>query len=116
VLLKMARGVGDKNGVCSVLAQDIVVASVEKWIGQQNEWPTDIISESDLCSKAVPWLRRLVAGLSPWRPGFDPGSVHVGFCGGQCGTRTGFFWSTSVLPCQIHPTGASLAGKNEENK
>jgi hypothetical protein len=27
----------------------------------------------------VPWLRRLVAGLSPWRPGFDPGSVHVGF-------------------------------------
>jgi hypothetical protein len=28
---------------------------------------------------AVPWLRRLVAGLSPRRPGFDPGSVHVGY-------------------------------------
>jgi hypothetical protein len=28
---------------------------------------------------AVPWLRRLVAGLSSRRPGFDPGSVHVGF-------------------------------------
>jgi hypothetical protein len=28
---------------------------------------------------AVPWLRRLVAGLSPRRPGFDPGSVHVRF-------------------------------------
>jgi hypothetical protein len=27
----------------------------------------------------VPWLRRLVAGLSPRKPGFDPGSVHVGF-------------------------------------
>jgi hypothetical protein len=27
----------------------------------------------------VPWLGRLVAGLSPRRPGFDPGSVHVGF-------------------------------------
>jgi hypothetical protein len=27
----------------------------------------------------VPWLRRLVAGLSLRRPGFDPGSVHVGF-------------------------------------
>jgi hypothetical protein len=27
----------------------------------------------------VPWLRRLVAGLSPRRPGFDPGPVHVGF-------------------------------------
>jgi hypothetical protein len=28
---------------------------------------------------AVPWLRRLAAGLPPRRPGFDPGSVHVGF-------------------------------------
>jgi hypothetical protein len=27
----------------------------------------------------VPWLMRLVAGLSPRWPGFDPGSVHVGF-------------------------------------
>jgi hypothetical protein len=29
--------------------------------------------------EAVPWLRRLVAGLSPRRPGFNPGSVNVGF-------------------------------------
>jgi hypothetical protein len=28
---------------------------------------------------AVTWLRRLVAGLSPQRPGFDPASVPVGF-------------------------------------
>jgi hypothetical protein len=28
---------------------------------------------------AVPWLRRFVAGLSPRWPGFDPGSIHVGF-------------------------------------
>jgi hypothetical protein len=28
---------------------------------------------------AVPWLRSLVAGLSPQRPGFAPGSIHVGF-------------------------------------
>jgi hypothetical protein len=28
---------------------------------------------------AVPWLRRLVAGLAQRRPGFDPGSVHVRF-------------------------------------
>jgi hypothetical protein len=27
----------------------------------------------------VPWLRRLVVGLSPRRPRLDPGSVHVGF-------------------------------------
>jgi hypothetical protein len=36
-----------------------------------------VLIKSDL--KAVPWLRRLVAGLSPRRLGFDPGSVHVGF-------------------------------------
>jgi hypothetical protein len=30
-------------------------------------------------SKAVPWLRRLVAGLSPWRPRFMLRSRHVGF-------------------------------------
>jgi hypothetical protein len=29
--------------------------------------------------KAVLWLRRLVAGLSPLRPRFAPGSIHVGF-------------------------------------
>jgi hypothetical protein len=28
---------------------------------------------------AVPWLRSLVADLSPRRPGFAPGSIHVGF-------------------------------------
>ena len=32
-----------------------------------------------MVKKAVPWLRRLVAGLSLWRPGFDPRTVHVGF-------------------------------------
>jgi hypothetical protein len=29
--------------------------------------------------RAVPWLRSLVAGLSPRRPGFAAGSIHVGF-------------------------------------
>jgi hypothetical protein len=28
---------------------------------------------------AVSWLKRLIAGLSQQRHGFDPGSVHVGF-------------------------------------
>jgi hypothetical protein len=32
-----------------------------------------------LSRQTVKWLRRLVAGLSPRRPGFLPGSVHVGF-------------------------------------
>jgi hypothetical protein len=29
--------------------------------------------------QAVPWFRRLVAGLPPRRPRFDPSSGHVGF-------------------------------------
>jgi hypothetical protein len=29
--------------------------------------------------KAVPWLRSLAIGLTPWKPGFDPTSVQVGF-------------------------------------
>jgi hypothetical protein len=28
---------------------------------------------------AVLWLRRLVAGLPPWRPGFEAWSVRAGF-------------------------------------
>jgi hypothetical protein len=41
----------------------------------------DRFSEDDVdCFKyAVPWFRSLVAGLSPRRPGFAPGSIHVGF-------------------------------------
>jgi hypothetical protein len=28
---------------------------------------------------AVSWLRQVVAGLSPWRLGFNPGSFRLGF-------------------------------------
>jgi hypothetical protein len=37
------------------------------------------ISRNAKKKMVVPWLRRLVVGLSPRRPGFNPGSVHVGF-------------------------------------
>jgi hypothetical protein len=55
----------------------------------------------------VPWLRRLVAGLSPLRPGFDPGSVLVALV-------QGFPPSTSVFPWPFHSTGAPLLGKTKK--
>jgi hypothetical protein len=65
--------------------------------------------------RAVPWLRRLVAGHSPRRPaGFDPGSVHVGFVVDKWHWDR-FSPSTSVFPCQFHSTGAPLLGKTKKN-
>jgi hypothetical protein len=40
---------------------------------------TGFILAATRTSWAVPWLRSLVAGLSPQRPGFAPGSIHLGF-------------------------------------
>lgn len=39
---------------------------------------------------AVPWLRRLVAGICLQRPGFDPGSVRVRFIVDVVARETGF--------------------------
>jgi hypothetical protein len=57
--------------------------------------------------KAVPWLRRLAAGLPPRRPGFDPGSVYVGFVVDKVALG-------QVFPCQFHSTGAPLLGKGQK--
>jgi hypothetical protein len=64
--------------------------------------------------KAVPWLRRLAAGLAPRRPAFDSGVSLCGICGGQSGTGTGFSSSTSVFPSQFHSTGAPLLGRGQK--
>jgi hypothetical protein len=54
-------------------------------------------------SRAVPWLRRLVAGLSPRSPVFAPRSVHVGFVVdkvalGQVFLRVLRFSPVSIVP------------------
>jgi hypothetical protein len=64
--------------------------------------------------KAVPWLRRLAAGLPPRRPGFDPGSVHVGFVVDKVALGQVFSLSSSVFPCQFHSTGAPLLEKGQK--
>jgi len=58
-------------------------------------------------SFAVSWLRRLVAGLSPRRPGFNPTTDNVGFVVDKV-TVAGVFvrvlWS---FPRQCHSTNAA---------
>ena len=62
----------------------------------------------------MPWPRRLVAGLSPRRPGFDPGSVRVRFVVDKVALGEDFPPSTSVFPCQFNSTGAPLLGKTKK--
>jgi hypothetical protein len=54
--------------------------------------------------KAAPWLKRLVAGLSPRRPAFDPRSAHMGFVVDKVTPVQVFL--TVLLPRQYHFTNA----------
>jgi hypothetical protein len=40
---------------------------------------THSVNKFTCMEKAAPWLKRLVAGFPQRRPGFEPGSDHVGF-------------------------------------
>jgi hypothetical protein len=48
---------------------------------------------------ATPWLRRLVAGFLPRRPGFKPGYSHVGFVVDKVALRQ-IFSEYFGFPCQ----------------
>jgi hypothetical protein len=51
---------------------------------------------------------RLVAGFPPRRPGFKPGSGHVGFCDGQKCHWGRFAPSTSVSLANHHSMNLSI--------
>jgi hypothetical protein len=58
---------------------------------------------------AVLWFRSLFAGLSPRRPGFAPGSIHVGFAVDKVTLGQVFYPSSSLFPCQyIHHSTVAL--------
>jgi hypothetical protein len=45
------------------------------------------------------------------RPGFDPGSVHLGFVVDKVAMGQVFFSELSVFPCIFHSNGAPLLVK-----
>ena len=57
-----------------------------------------------MLQEAVPWFRRLVAGLSSWRSAFDPSPVHVGLVKDEVTVATPPPTRTSNSPCQYHGT------------
>ena len=51
-------------------------------------------------SSIMPWLRRLVSSLSPWRPGFDPRPVGTGFVVDKVAMVQ--VSPVTILPSQLH--------------
>jgi hypothetical protein len=48
-------------------------------VSQKDRRPTNRKTDSLGSSKTIPYVRQLVADFPPRRPGFEPGSGHVGF-------------------------------------
>jgi hypothetical protein len=67
-------------------------------------------------NKTVPWLRRLVATLSPRRLGFALGTVHVGFVDklalGQVFLRVLLFPPVSIIPPRLSIQSHNTRGMN----
>jgi len=104
VTLKMYTFCPQNSFVCFVrVAEHTTIISVYSinWLVFITE------TESVYCAVRAeylkPWLRELIAGLSPPRYGFVARSVHVRFVVDKGGTRTGFSPSTSFFPPSVSP-------------
>jgi hypothetical protein len=54
-----------------------------------------------LTQGAMSWLRQLFASLSPWRPGFIPGLIHMGFVMNKVALRQVLLWVLQFSPVSI---------------
>jgi hypothetical protein len=66
------------------------------------------LEEVSIIIMAVLWLRRLVASLPPWRPGFAQGSVDVGFVVDKVALGQVSLQALHFYPVNIIPSGLSI--------
>jgi hypothetical protein len=72
---------------CEVLRTAIIFVYSTNWLVSKTQMECvclraetlNIIQVNLKSLNNLPWLRWLIVGLSPWRPGFDPSSAHVRF-------------------------------------
>jgi hypothetical protein len=76
------------------------VLNVWKCVFLTRWWVNAVLHCCKGTEKAAPYLRRLVAGFPPRRPGYKPGSGHVRFCDGQKWRWGRSSPRTSVSPAQ----------------
>jgi hypothetical protein len=105
---------GDGEFTCNVTAW-LVLAFIKlchfnfTWYSKSNSrcpgWQS--VRCSNLIQWAVPWLRWLVAGLSPRRTGFTSGSIHVGFVVDKVTLGQVFLRVLRLSPVSIVPPSLS---------
>jgi hypothetical protein len=91
-----------RTHICVIILSSIYFVSSSRLTDDINS--LDYIANCDT-RKSVPWLRRLVSGLSSRRDGFAPRSVHVGFVMKKLALGQ-VFLRFLRFPCQYHSTVA----------